>query len=163
MPVCECGLHLTCRMRVGMINDRHRHRKYMRTLDPYISKQSVCLNLSECSFLGHYLALKSAKKVIVFCIIYFSSSRNGKACISAWERLISWFLLQVYTYESNRIFQNVLQNVAKYNDIHEKLNITSMEEIKKAIQENKELVIVYYLTGEKSMWFRRAKFTSRGT
>ncbi|XP_065213490.1 protein arginine N-methyltransferase 7 [Planococcus citri] len=104
MPGCDCGLHLTSRMRVGMINDVDRHRKFSKVLSELVSNDSVVLNLSECSFLGHYIALLGAKKV--------------------------------YCLESNHLFQNVLENVAKYNNIYDKVKwISSAEDIEKEINQ----------------------------
>lgn len=65
VPVCECGLHVTSRMRVGMMNDKNRQSKFMQVLKPLLSENTVALCLSECSFLSHYLALKSVKKVLI--------------------------------------------------------------------------------------------------
>lgn len=63
VPACNCGLHMTSRMRIGMINDIDRQKKFSQVLSNVVSSDSVVMNLSECSMLGHYVALLGAQKV----------------------------------------------------------------------------------------------------
>lgn len=51
------------------------------------------------------------------------------------------FLSQVYCLESSHIFQNVLENVAKYNNIHDRIKwITSAENVEKEIDQANDKV-----------------------
>lgn len=142
VPVCECGLHLTSRMRVGMINDGNRQSKMIRTLEKIVKKDSVCLNLTECSFLGHYLALGPTKKV-TWITRSIGKSNAGLGVKFFWLILCKspFFLSKVYNFETNKIFRGVLQNVAKFNNVYEKLEWpNSLDNIEEILQKHNESV-----------------------
>lgn len=132
VPVCECGLHLTSRSRIGMINDKNRQSKYIQALQSLLDENSVALCLSECSFLSHYIASKSLKKVIMQIM---------KCNLLNLTPKLKHFEFQVYSYETNRIIQDVLCNVAKFNNVYSKICYESSSDgLKKSIQQNNDTV-----------------------
>jgi len=78
-PPCTCGVHSALsRSRFGLFNDRERQEKYVTTLGPFVTKESVCLVLSEGSVLPFLLAGLGARKVYVHESNGWSKRAMGK-------------------------------------------------------------------------------------
>ncbi|XP_014662743.1 PREDICTED: protein arginine N-methyltransferase 7-like [Priapulus caudatus] len=63
-PVCTCSAHVACsRTRIGMLNDERRRSCWTSALSKVISSDTVCLCLSDGSFLPLIAAALEAKDV----------------------------------------------------------------------------------------------------
>ncbi|XP_064640600.1 protein arginine N-methyltransferase 7-like [Lineus longissimus] len=64
-PVCHCGSHVACsRSRILMLNNQKKHDKYIETLKEVITEDSVCVCISNGSYLPFIAAKLGAKKVL---------------------------------------------------------------------------------------------------
>lgn len=65
-PFCHCAIHnAISRTRLGQINDRRRQNAYVSAMQKFVSIDSVCLVVGDCSFLPLVAAALGSLKVYV--------------------------------------------------------------------------------------------------